>query len=291
MQPFPVDLHTHSNYSPDAQYAPRDLCTQAAAAGLSGIVITDHNCTNHFNAAQAAAQACNLSSCQGVEITARYRNSDVHVLGYARAFDRAVLDAGLRETIDGYNARSREITEKVRAAGLADVDFAGLKKNVAGPYVSKPNIAQEIARQRGIPYPKAIKLVERGGPAYVPYGDWAMTPAEAAVLISKAGGVAVLAHPGDFFTTRSSVPEAERWIMVEELLTQLTAAGLFGIEVQYPTHTPSVVERLRTLAEEHRLFQTGGSDWHGGAFKPDRTFGIAGVSTETFRQLLAALPG
>ena len=49
-------------------------------------------------------------------------------------------------------------------------------------YVAKVEIGKEIAAQHGTTYKEAIKFVERGGPGFVPYGDWAMAPQEAVRL-------------------------------------------------------------------------------------------------------------
>jgi hypothetical protein len=289
-QQFPVDLHAHSNFSPDAQYPPNEVFAQAKAAGLTGLVITDHNGTKHFADALAAAKEHGLDTCQGIEITANFEESDVHVLGYSLNFDIAVLDEGLQQTIDGYNERTRAITNKVVEAGLAKIDFDELQASLPSPYVSKPNVGQEIAKQQGIPYPEAIKLVERGGPGYVPYGKWALKPEQAIEIINHAGGKAVLAHPGDFFTTRSSVPEAERWQMVERLIMVMVEAGLYGIEAFYVKHTKEQIERFQEFAVQHELVETGGTDWHGEAFKPDRKLGLGGgVPTEQFKRILRDL--
>jgi hypothetical protein len=44
---------------------------------------------------------------------------------------------------------------------------------------------------------------------------------------------------------------------------RLVAAGLDGLEVQHPSHTPNQRRRLRRLAAEYELVATGGSDFHG----------------------------
>ena len=64
------------------------------------------------------------------------------------------------------------------------------------------------------------------------------------------GGVPSLAHPG----TVSGL---------DDLLPKLVAAGLAGIEVYYPDHSPTFVARCLGLARTHGLVTTGGSDFHG----------------------------
>jgi hypothetical protein len=87
-----------------------------------------------------------------------------------------------------------------------------------------------------------------GGPAYVPKER--LTPEQAIDLIHAAGGCAVLAHPG-------LLPEGV------DLTEELGGAGLDGVEVYYPGHTPQMEEALRDVAGRLKLVETGGSDFHG----------------------------
>ena len=69
-------------------------------------------------------------------------------------------------------------------------------------------------------------------------------------MIRRAGGVPVLAHPG----------LADR----DEMIPELVAAGLAGIETYYPEHSVGPDRRLSWIcAAQHGLVATGGSDYHG----------------------------
>jgi predicted metal-dependent phosphoesterase TrpH len=70
---------------------------------------------------------------------------------------------------------------------------------------------------------------------------------------------------------------------LDEVLPKLVAAGLAGIEAYYGDHTPEMTARYLTLAREHSLVPTGGSDFHGrgehgadlgGVFVPPETIGL-----------------
>ena len=49
----------------------------------------------------------------------------------------------------------------------------------------------------------------------------------------------------------------------EELLDDLVAAGLTGIEAYSPSHTAHDTERFRAIAKERGLVMTAGTDFHG----------------------------
>jgi hypothetical protein len=50
---------------------------------------------------------------------------------------------------------------------------------------------------------------------------------------------------------------------LRKLLTELTDQGLQGIEAFYPEHDPSQHRFCLSLAKDHNLIVTGGSDFHG----------------------------
>jgi 3',5'-nucleoside bisphosphate phosphatase len=100
----------------------------------------------------------------------------------------------------------------------------------------------------------APAYVERQGPEV----------AAAAVEITAAGGVAVLAHP-----VRLGVRDAAA---EESLIRELRDAGLGGIEVYHSDHGPADIQRYAALAKKYDLAVTGGSDFHGDV-KPDVALG------------------
>ncbi|MGQ1946739.1 PHP domain-containing protein [Geofilum sp. OHC36d9] len=77
---------------------------------------------------------------------------------------------------------------------------------------------------------------------------------EAIKIINKYGGLAVLAHPKDYFLNLNEL---------DDLLGQLTRVGLKGIECIYPTHSEAETKSFKKLASQHELLITGGTDFHG----------------------------
>jgi predicted metal-dependent phosphoesterase TrpH len=74
----------------------------------------------------------------------------------------------------------------------------------------------------------------------------------------------VLAHPTWVKTTEGTLMD---------LVRQLKADGLDGVEVHYSTHTPRQTREYLDLAKRLNLLVTGGSDFHG-VTKPDIDVGI-----------------
>ena len=76
-----------------------------------------------------------------------------------------------------------------------------------------------------------------------------MSALEAIELIHQAGGLAVMAHPGLNRT--------------DEIIPELVAAGLDGIECFHTKHSTAMSERYLEIADKYHLLVTGGSDCHG----------------------------
>jgi hypothetical protein len=74
-------------------------------------------------------------------------------------------------------------------------------------------------------------------------------PAEGIGLIHRAGGLALLAHPGVGGH--------------DELLAELVDAGLDGIETRHSMHGEPAAEHYRRWANRRDLCVSGGSDFHG----------------------------
>ena len=68
-------------------------------------------------------------------------------------------------------------------------------------------------------------------------------------VITEAGGLAVLAHPGQQQNL--------------ELVPELVGYGLKGIELEHRKNTEADKEAIRQMAGQYGLFLTGGSDYHG----------------------------
>lgn len=270
-----IDLHTHSTAS-DGDKTPAEVVQEAKRRGLAGLSLTDHNGIWGVDEAARTAASLDLDFIEGVEITARFEETDVHVLGYSRNFRRDVLEAGLAKTRAGYEQRLKEMVSKCQAAGYGDVsweDMAARRKGWRNPSHVSFDLAVELQDKYGMGLEAARKMTVMGGACHVPYGDWALAPAAAVTLIHNSAGAASLAHPGtiEFESGREKL---------DALLDSLFQSGLDGIEVWHPFHDKEYAARLLELTEARGMTATGGSDWHGPDHLPQNNaaFGMLGVS-------------
>ena len=255
------DLHTHSDAS-DGTTPVEDNVRLAVELGLEGLGVTDHDTTAAWDRAWSAAEGSRLEIVPGTEFSAEHAGASVHVLGFW--FDPA--DARLVEELDRLRNerehRARAITRRFRELGV-EVSFDRIRALAGAAPIARPHIAAAVVETGAAATTKEVfdRFLADGGPAYV--AKHAVDPVRAVELLSAAGGVAVLAHPGLFGARdgRTGTPD--------ELIDEMAAAGLGGIEVDHPDHTQEHRAHYGDLADALGLVRTAGSDYHGAA-KPNR---------------------
>lgn len=259
------DLHTHSNAS-DGLLSPAELLDAAVAAGLSGIALTDHDTVAGLAAAQEhhRAAALPLAFIPGIELNTEYLGEEVHILGYYIDHEDSALRRRLGELCELRRLRAGKMVERLNGLGL-DITMAEVTARAQGGQIGRPHIAM-VLMDRGYvtSVPQAFQLyIGRGRPAYVPRYEF--YPQEAIAMVTAAGGLPVLAHPG--------------LIRRQELLEEIIALGVRGLECYYPQHSNAQQTAYRELAQRHDLLVTGGSDFHGAGSGEQRgILGLAGIT-------------
>ncbi len=244
-----AELHAHTSAS-DGQHTPAELVVLARALGLDLLAITDHDTTEGIGPAREAARGA-ITILAGIELSAEDEGGDVHVLGYGILPEDQALQIALAEFRARRIARAQQMVERLNALGLP-VTWERVDALAAGGSVGRPHVARALIEAGHVESVRDAfdRYLYSGGPAYVPRKR--LAPEDAIGLIHRAGGAAVLAHPGVLPDWRG---------MVE----RLAVAGLDGVEVAHPKNDESVRLNLRGLAVRYGLIMTGGSDFHGKA--------------------------
>lgn len=248
-----VDLHMHSTAS-DGSRAPTEVVRAARAAGLAAIALTDHDSVSGLPEAQAAGAELGVRVVSGVELSAVEGETETHLLGL-HLRDTAVLDRELAALRDMRARRAQRIVERLNQIGV-QLSLEAVLEQAARGVVGRPHVARAlIAEGWAVDARDAFdRYLAAGRPAYVAKDQLCMR--SAITMVHDAGGLAVLAHPGNGCS--------------RERLDALRTLGLDGVEVKHPSHSPTETARLRTLCDELGLVPSGGSDWHGAADGPRR---------------------
>jgi hypothetical protein len=273
-----IDLHAHSNRS-DGTFEPAEVVRLAAERALDVVALTDHDTTDGLAEALTTGSIVGVEVVPGVEFSAEFDGHSVHVLCYWMDPQDAALQLELRRLREDRFRRGELIVDKLRDLGLP-VGFERVRAIAGDATIVRPHIAQAMVEAGVVATEKEAfeRYIGDGGPAHV--SKHALDPVDAVALIVGAGGVCALAHPG-MWGDQSSVPV--------ELIDRMAFAGMRGLEVDHPDHTPEMRVRYRTLAGRLGLIATGGSDCHGTRYDPVR-LGTSLCDPEAFTALRALAP-
>jgi predicted metal-dependent phosphoesterase TrpH len=254
--PAQADLHVHSRRS-DGVMEPAALVEAAAAAGVRLLALADHDTLAGVRELRALdAASLPLELLPGVEINSVATGVDclwegeLHILGLGLDPDDKAFEAALERQRRAREARTQLMLERLRKLGLPVDEDSPALQTAPGGSIGRPQVARSLVEAgHAASVDDAMKrLLARGRPAYVPRQG--LGPVEAINAIRQAGGLAVLAH----------FPDAPQR---RDLVEQLMAAGLGGLEVYYRKFDAGTVAAMAELAAELRLVPTGGSDYHG----------------------------
>lgn len=270
--PVKIDLHTHTNYS-DGALTPVQLVKKAQERGLDIISITDHDSINGIKEAIVYGKDLGIEIVSGMEISTDVDDKEIHLLAYFVDIENEELLKYLSFFRDERFHRAKRIVQKLRNLGLSITidDVLSKAQNCA---IGRPHIAYAMVDLGLIKnYTEAFeKYIGDYGPAFE--RKIHVSPQSALKLISDAGGLSFIAHPG---------------YMKETLLSTLIKAGVDGIECVHPSHSESQVQFYRGIVNQYCLLESGGSDFHGGKKADDENLGkyLIGINQlEAMRKML-----
>jgi predicted metal-dependent phosphoesterase TrpH len=269
-----IDLHTHTTAS-DGRCTPRELVARAVAAGVSTLSVTDHDTVSGCADASAACAAAGVAFVSGIEMTAVFAQTDIHVLAY-------FIDPNAESLLTFLANQRRSRIERVREM------IARLKTfhiNLDADAILKPGL-DDVSKSAGRPWiARALvnaghvastseafeRWLARGRPAFVPRTG--ATPAMVFDQIHGAGGVASLAHPGLY--------QHDEWI------GRFVESGLDAIEAYHSRHDPATTAGYLRMAERLAMLVTGGSDYHGDPSHGPASPGSVSLPPPAFDRLAA----
>lgn len=264
----PVDLHIHSTAS-DGTLAPRDIIALALRVPLGAIALTDHDSIAGSREVLISGVPPDLGFLTGVEISADPPPSypgpgSIHILGYGIRLDDPELNRVLEKLQNARRDRNPRIISLLNKLGIA-IRLEEVEKEAGNGQPGRPHIAKLMVRKGVV---KTIdeafdRFLGNGRPAYAE--KFRIESSHAIELVNAAGGIPVLAHPG--------LLELETNEQLDEILQEMIAFGLKGIEVYFSEHSQEQTKRYAELARRYDLLMTGGTDFHGD-IQPEVQLGV-----------------
>ena len=246
-----VDFHTHSLAS-DGALAPMELLRRAKAAGVRQFALTDHDTTAGYLSVRHTTEAHEVGLISGVELSCRWATTTVHVVGLNFDADAPEMVAMVEQLTQAREERAEKIAKRLVGVGI-DGALEGAKAIAKESQIGRPHFATWMAEAG------AVDSVTEAFDKYLgagKIGDVKMfwPPLSDVVrAITRAGGVAILAHPLKYRLTG---------MKLRALINDFKAAGGGAIEVLNGRQPETDLKRLSQLAEGNGLMCSVGSDFH-----------------------------
>lgn len=267
-----VDLHLHSTAS-DGVSTPAEVVARAAERGVQVIALCDHDTVDGVPPAIVAGTVLGVRVVPGVELTCYHRQRSVHLLGYGVDPDSEELAADLARRRAVRERHIARVIQRLAQLG-APLDAERFEALGDGAVPGRPLVAKALVDAGHVPDEETAfaRWLRKGRPAYFAPRE-PQSPLPAIALLHRLGAVAVLAHP--------------RLDRNEDLIVELAAAGLDGLEAWHARHSPDDNARFQRIAKRRGLIVTGGTDNHGPAQQPG--LGELPVPAEVVAELDAAI--
>ncbi|MBI5749053.1 MAG: PHP domain-containing protein [Nitrospinae bacterium] len=242
-----ADLHIHTAYS-DGSFLPATIIRRAVKNNLKIISITDHDSVDGIAASIKEGEKNNIEVIPGIEISTTVDTGEIHILGYFIDYTDEYFLKNLKRIQDIRIKRMSVMVDKLKRL-MIDIDLNELIEYAASSSIGRLHLAHFLKKKGivGSAYESFDRYIGSGKPAYEKMN--ALSPEEGIELISDAGGIPVLAHPG--LTKR------------DDLIDEMIQSGLRGLEVYHSGHSEEDTNRYFQMTKDKGLLITGGSDCHG----------------------------
>ncbi len=263
-------MHIHS-FASDGQYTPEEIVNLAEQVGLDGIALTDHDTIDGLDSFMEAGRKSPIITIPGVEISCQGHQDRYHLLGYFIDWKRPILRQRLKYYERARAERIKGMLKKLKQLTGISIEFSEVAEKAGKKLIGKPHLARTLVEKKIVP------TINQAFTRYLGHNcpldripKERMSLNEAIKLVHESGGVAVLAHPV--------------YCKKNLNLKRLANLGIEGLEAFYTDHSPEQNKKYFTLARQHGLAITGGSDFHG-SVKPDVPLGKIRIATELLKPL------
>lgn len=213
------------------------------------ISITDHDNTGAIAEAKEKAESLHIEFIPGIEFSAGFLESEVHILSYLLNYrDEKVTDY-LKNFREKRIKRLDEMIRKLNYYGYKLSIEELIESNPGVITLGRPHLANILVKKGYVKnyYEAFTRFI---GDYKICYVKKPNPPIEEVLeLIRETNGISIIAHPGASFSM--------------EFIEKLMRLDVDGIETVHPSHTLEKIKKLEKFAKEKNLLATGGSDFHG----------------------------
>ena len=247
------DLHSHTTAS-DGCLTPEALVHRAVEMRVGTLAITDHDTTAAIAPAreEISRSGLALNLIPGVEISTVWENHEIHIVGLNIDITHPLMCEFLAQQTERRNQRAQLIAERLEKAQIPGA-LEGAQRLAQGGAVTRGHFARFLVECGKASSMADVfkKYLARGKTGYVP-PQWC-TIEQAIDVSHHSGGKAVLAHPGRYNLSA-------KWL--KRLVAHFAEHHGDAMEVAQCQQSPNERTQLATLARQHHLWASQGSDFH-----------------------------
>jgi 3',5'-nucleoside bisphosphate phosphatase len=245
------DLHAHSTAS-DGELSPTELVELAANNGVKNLALTDHDTVAGLAEAEAASINNNVKLINGIELSTRWDNKTIHIVGLnIDRKNKALIDSTMHLNQLRVE-RAIKIGEKLEKTNINHA-YENAKQLAGDGTVTRQHFAQFLVNEN---YAKSYadvfkRFLVKGKPGYVSV-DWPSLE-ETIHNIESAGGVAVIAHPLRYKMTATKL---------RKLISEFKQLGGKAIEVVTGNNNVNEITTVTNYVKKYDIAASLGSDYH-----------------------------
>ena len=247
------DLHSHTTAS-DGCLTPEALVHRAVEMRVGTLAITDHDTTAAIAPAreEISRSGLALNLIPGVEISTVWENHEIHIVGLNIDITHPLMCEFLAQQTERRNQRAQLIAERLEKAQIPGA-LESAQRLAQGGAVTRGHFARFLVECGKASSMADVfkKYLACGKTGYVP-PQWC-TIEQSIDVIHHSGGKAVLAHPGRYNLSA-------KWL--KRLVAHFAEHHGDAMEVAQCQQSPNERTQLATLARQHHLWASQGSDFH-----------------------------
>jgi predicted metal-dependent phosphoesterase TrpH len=270
-----VDLHIHSSFSDDGDFAIADIFGMAQRHALAAIAITDHDTLDGISGELVTAQQFNVEMIPSVEITTVFPDdgSQQHILCYFADPDSPALSAVCARIRNDRVDLALERLHALKKMGLDYDPIVEIELLTTSSPTATTVVKSIFSHEENKKHPllqsyydgeKSNNRVMNFYRDFLAFGKPAFTPfrsiptRDAVITILESGALPVLAHP--VFARNTTI------------LDKIVSYGVIGLEAYSSYHDAEQTRFYIEYAKGKNLLTTAGSDFHGPTAKPKVPF-------------------
>lgn len=282
-----IDLHIHTTTS-DGSDEPEYILTKAQQLGLKYISITDHDSIGAYKKLKETSinNYYDGKLIPGCEFSAVHNGKPIEILGYGIDLD-IISSMGIVSDDKFYERENEYLKKMMEVCRNLNLKYTN-NLSISGKYFATQIMHADLKK-----YPENEKYFDNEiwgnlnafyrtcvnnpeNPFFLNQMKDYLTVQEAAAIIKKSGGKSFLAHLYGYFVDDH-----------EEFLNSIISLNaLDGIECYHSLHSIERTKYLLNYCNEHKIYASGGSDYHG-TLKPNVRMGESILDTKIPYELLA----